>query len=325
MAGVVTQTVLSGGVAVSAYSAFSGVKSLAGVGYTMTPTDGYNLVQMTSAPSNLTFSSRSGNVITFTGAHGLLQATPIYFNGSGTPPTGLTLNKMTWFIPITATSGSFSTSPTAGSTITLSSNGSGTRTWAPGVALVLPDATACAGRVITVARMLDRSAQLINIVTVSSQLIGRVQYKHLAGHGCSVTLMSNGTGWVPVGPDYESFYSLALVEGDIASGYIFAVKTGAMVQLEMQITMDGAIGTSGQQNMTSIINQPNTITPMISNYGGIVNADTSTEHLHRILVSTSGTVSFSPIAIDTNGLLAQANAVALATYKGTVSYTSAEA
>lgn len=54
MAGTTSQTTLSGGVAVSAYSAFSGINAVTGADYTITDGDGYRTIDMTTGASNRT-------------------------------------------------------------------------------------------------------------------------------------------------------------------------------------------------------------------------------------------------------------------------------
>jgi hypothetical protein len=139
--------------------------------YTVLDNDGYRTIIATTAPSNVTFSSRSSDTVTFTGAHGMLTGCPIAFNGAGTPPTGLTSGTEYYAIVTSTTACKFATSianALAGTAVTLSGDGSSTRTWAPGIAVVLPTAADNTDRVLVVKKDYATSAPAVAVVPEAS-------------------------------------------------------------------------------------------------------------------------------------------------------------
>lgn len=139
--------------------------------YTVLDGDGYRTIIATTAPSNVTFSSRSSNEVTFSGAHGMLTGAPIMFNGSGTPPAGLTKYVTYYAIVTSSTACKFATSISdalAGTAVTITDDGSGTRTWAPGIAVVLPTAADNTDRRIVVKKSYAAVRPMVAIIPEAS-------------------------------------------------------------------------------------------------------------------------------------------------------------
>lgn len=278
-------------------------------GYTVTDTDGVRRITATTAPSTLTFSSRSSDTVTFTGAHGMVTGTPIQFTGSGTICTGLTNYSLYYAIVTSSTACKFATSianALAGTAVTLSGDGSGTRTWTCGVGVMLPTAADNPGRVISIGLTYAAPAQMLAIIPeASGETIDGLTGLTLAFSADRVTIYCDGTKWYALSEFYTSYYQNFgyAVANDIASGWLAIVRRGSAVNLSGVWTMDGAVG-STTQSMSNIL--PTWARPSGSTLGQLTTASTSTGYLYRAIISTSGTITLQPLDIDTNGDLGTA-------------------
>ncbi len=292
-------------------------------GYTVLDADGYRNIIVTTAPATLVFSSRSSDTITFSASHGMVTGTPIYFSGSGTPPTGLTLNLVNYAIVTGATTAKFATTianAIAGTAITLSGDGASQRQWECGVGVVLPTAADNADRTIVIKKAFATSAQMVAVIpeAAGETIDGEVGVT-LCCNGDGVSVVASGGFWYHADNYFQSYMTRSFVEGDVDStGFVKVVRNGGMVVVDASLTMDGTIGTSGTQAQTAIV--PAFARPS-GTIGNIFAFSTSTGLLTRILVANTGTVSVLQVDIDTNGDLANANATAAQAFRGTICYT----
>lgn len=309
MAGVTSQTTLAGGVGVAPYSAFSGYSAIT-AGYTVMDADGYRVINATTAPSALTFSSRSSDTVTFTGAHGMVTGTPIQFTGSGTAPTGLTNYAIYYAIVTSSTACKFATSienAIAGTAVTLSGDGSGTRTWTCGIGVVLPTAAANAGRVISIGLSYSSPTQMLAIIPeAAGETIDNLVGLTLAFAGDRAELYSDGSKWWSLGGINISYYHYFgyAVGADIATGYVAVARKGAAINIYGVMTMDGSVAGTNQSFSSGVIpvwGRPS------KTLGQITTASTSTGFIYRCIISSTGTVTMLPLDIDTNGALSGAS------------------
>lgn len=326
MAGVVSQTTLSGGVAVAPYSAFSGFNSIT-AGYTVTDTDGYGTIIAPTAPSTITFASRSSNTITVSAAHGAVTGTPIQFNGAGTIPTGLSANVVYYMIVTSTTAFKFAetiANARAGTAVTLSGDGSSTRTWTIGIGIILPTAADNVGRSITIMKDYSSLTQMITIIGESaSETIDGIDGSHLAASGDAVTLISTGTKWKNRNGFFQSYYLnySTAIASDVASGILFVVRNGSLISVDGTIVTDAsASGTSSQALGTGDV--PSWARPASTSMFQIHLASTSEENLVRTTVTTSGTFSMLPIDIDSAGDMANGTLATAATYRSCICYNA---
>lgn len=267
-------------------------------GYTVLDDDGYRAINATTAPSTLTFSSRSSDTVTFTAAHGMVTGTPIQFTGSGTVPTGLTNYIIYYAIVTSSTACKFATSISnalAGTAVALSGDGTGTRTWSPGIGVVLPTAADNTGRIISVGISHGSPTQMVALIPESaSETIENLVGITLAFSGDRVDVYSDGTAWKMPGGFFQSYYqNVAYAVGaDIATAWIAITRCGAAVSVNGIYTMDGA-PTAAAQTISNIL--PTWARPSGNTLNLPMAISTSTGYQYRLTISTSGTVSVSAL------------------------------
>ncbi len=169
--------------------------------YSILDADKYLMIDVTTAPSTITFSSRSSDTVTMTGSHGMITGATLLFNGGGTICTGLTAATLYYAIVTGATTLKFATTMSnaiAGTAVTLSGDGSGARTWAPGVGVKLPAPANNTNRRIVIKKT-DSGTEWVTVVPNVTETVDGLGYYALVAQTEFVELLCNGTNWVVMG------------------------------------------------------------------------------------------------------------------------------
>ncbi len=297
--------------------------------YTITDTDGYTKIVATTAPTQLTFSSRSGDTVTVTAPHGMATGCPIYMDSATTPFSGsFTNGTVCYAIVISSTSFKFATSianALAGTAITLSSDGTGTHTFTCGVAVILPTAADNTDRKIVIKKGYAGNGMVAVIPEAVGETIDGLVGITLAGRHDAATLSAENGVWY-MDNYYQSFLYAPPNTAGSALGSDFNTMTlrvsrnGAAVTLDIDLSLDGAIGTSGAQSTTAIV--PSWARPATECFT-VVRSQVSNEYLVEMRVQTDGTIQFLAVDIDSSGLQAIQNFAASEAFRACTSYNVA--
>jgi hypothetical protein len=277
--------------------------------YTVTDADGYAKIIATTAPAQLTFSSRSSDTITFTAAHGMLTGAPIFMDSTGTAPTGLTNGIVYFAIVTSATACKFATTianALAGTAVNLSGDGSGTRTFTPGIAVVLPTAADNTDRTLIIKKAYSGDGMLAIIPEAAGETIDGAVGITLASQHDGVTLSAENGVWYMDRYVQSWLYAPPNASGsalgaDFNTMKLRVSRNGGAVTLDIDVTLDGAIGTSGAQNTGVIV--PSWARPPTECFA-LVRSQVTNEYLIEMRPQTSGAIQFIAVDIDSSGLQA---------------------
>lgn len=292
--------------------------------YNVLDADGYRKIIATTAPTQLTFSSQATNVVTFTASHGMLTGAPIYMDSTGVPPTGLTSGIVYYAIVTGATTAKFATSianALAGTAVTISGNGSGTRTFTPGIAVVLPTAADNTDRVLVIKKAYSAAGMVALVPEAAGETIDGLVGTTLAGQYDSVTITAENSVWY-MDQYFQSYTYLppnaagSALPTDFNDFSLRLTRSGNQVTVSGTVGLDGAIGTQIQISNAF----PAAFWPPYEIFN-VIRTQTANEYLVEGRVQTDGTIQFIAVDIDTSGLMANQNFAASDTFGFGFSYS----
>lgn len=293
--------------------------------YNILDNDGYRTIICTAAPSTSTFSSRASNVITTTAPHNMLTGCPVVATSTGTVPTGLTAGQVYYAIVTGASTFSFALSianALAGTAVTLSGDGTGTRTFTPGFAIVLPTASANTDRRLTIKKSFSGEPMIALIPEAAAETIEGDIGTTLAFQGDSLSIVCENSLWYIEGEYYRSELITHIVSADTDAAQpheIRITRRGSQVFVDAIFTTDAAVGTA-IQNFSGAV--PTWARPTGAISINSFNFNTVIDILIYNEIQVDGDVLFYGLDIDGAGDLTVVTLANSATYRNTLTYSA---